>query len=300
MKHIPVLLNEVIEYLNPKTGDCVIDATAGTGGHTVAIADRVGSEGRVLAIDWDSSALLALPKQNNIIPIHGSFANLGKIIQAHDCADISGTLFDFGFSSIQIEESGRGFSFGDSSYEEPLDMRFDVSDRSRKTAAEVLATYSENKLAELFREYGEERYAKGIAFHIAKTRKERPLHTVSDLVERIREITPIRAQHARIHFATRIFQALRIEVNSELENITEGLLQARDVLIAGGGEKPRIVAISFHSLEDRIVKHMFRLWQKDGIADILTKKPIVATEAELQKNPRARSAKLRAVEFHNI
>jgi len=299
MKHIPVLLNEAMEYLNPRTGDCVIDATAGAGGHTMAIADRVGKEGRVLAIDWDASALLALPKQKNIVPIHGSFANLGEIVQAHDCADISGTLFDFGFSSIQIEESGRGFSFGDSSYEEPLDMRFDVSDRSRKTAAEILATYPENRLAELFREFGEERYAKGIAFHIVKTRKGRPLRTVSDLVERIREVTPIRAQHARIHFATRIFQALRIEVNSELENITEGLLLARDVLSSRGSETPRIVAISFHSLEDRIVKHMFRSWQKEGIADILTKKPITASEDELQKNPRARSAKLRAVELHN-
>ena len=297
MIHIPVLLQEVLFYLDPKQGDNFIDGTTGGGGHTKALAKIVGKRGKILAIDRDPSVIKNLVRSETIIPIHGNFAELYKIVQESNVTDISGTLFDFGFSSIQLKESARGFSFADSSSEEPLDMRFDTTDESIYTASQILAKYTELELAKVFSEYGEERYAKRIAHYIKETRKERPISTVGDLVERIREITPIKAQHARIHFATRIFQALRIETNNELENIQKGLNQALDVLVDYGAPKARIVAISFHSLEDRIVKHTFRAWGKVGKVNVLTKKPIRPGNQEIQTNPRARSAKLRAVEI---
>ena len=176
-------------------------------------------------------------------------------------------------------------------------MRFDPTDDTIFTASQILAKYTESELAKVFSEYGEERYAKGIAHHIKETRKKRPIDTVGDLVERIREITPQKAQHARIHFATRIFQALRIETNNELENIREGLAQALHALTDYGAQEAKIVAISFHSLEDRIVKHTFREWGEAGKAKVLTKRPVIPSDKETQANPRSRSAKLRAVEI---
>lgn len=299
--HVPVLLNEVLEIFAPKTGDRFIDATAGGGGHTIALAERVGKVGSVLAIDWDKESIARLETQlknsgelgKRIILAHGNFADIEKIAQAHHFSQISGILFDLGFSSTQIEESGRGFSFNKES--EPLDMRFDASDTTLLTAGEIIAQYSTERLTAIFREYGEERYARPIARHIKETQKLRPIKTVGELVGRIGEITPARKKIGRIHFATRVFQALRIEVNGELENIKLGLAGALALAENAGMSDAKIAAISFHSLEDRITKHTFRAWQKENRATVLTKKPIVAKASEIAENPRARSAKLRGV-----
>ncbi|MBL7155349.1 MAG: 16S rRNA (cytosine(1402)-N(4))-methyltransferase RsmH, partial [Candidatus Portnoybacteria bacterium] len=198
---------------------------------------------------------------------------------------INGILFDLGMSSWQIEEKGRGFSFRKN---EPLDMRFG-NRTSNLTAEEIINQWPEEELIKIFQEYGEERYARRIAYRVCQTRQIQPIKTTNQLVEIIQQAVPNRYQHRRIHFATRIFQALRIAVNDELNNLKKALPQALEILEKNG----KLVIISFHSLEDRIVKIFFREAAKEGNLKILTKKPIRPGQVEIDLNPRSRSAKLR-------
>ena len=298
MVHIPVLLREVIEHLNPRPGQKFIDATLGGGGHALAFLERIKPDGKLLGIEWDSELLKRLKAQiqhsqfkDDTILINDSYVNLEKIAEDNDFKNVQGIIFDLGMSSWHLEESGGGFSFAK---DEPLDMRFNrqMDAGAGPTAAEIINRYREEELARILKENGDERFAKRIAGAIIKARKEKPITTTFQLVEIIKNSTPFWYRRGRIHFATRTFQALRIAVNNEPENIKSGIGQAKNILAAGG----RLAVISFHSLEDRIVKNFFRDESKKGDLKILTKKPIRAGLAEISANSRARSAKLRVAE----
>lgn len=293
--HIPVLVDEVIQYLDPKSNENFVDATIDGGGHTMAILEKNKPEGKVLGIDLDKTLLENLKfkiknlhLENRVILVQGNFKNLKEIIK-NTCPDwnqkVNGVLFDLGMSSWQLEESGKGFSF---KRNEPLDMRFDSS--QELTAKDIVNYWPEYEIEKILREYSEERYARKIAKEIVSERQKKPIFTTFELVEVIKKAVPRNYERGRIHPATRTFQALRIATNQELENLRLVLPQAMEVLKENG----RIVVISFHSLEDRIVKNFFREKAKEEKLKILTKKPVRANEEEIQKNPRAHSAKLRA------
>jgi 16S rRNA (cytosine1402-N4)-methyltransferase len=281
--HQPVLLNEAIKYLNPKQGENFVDCTTGEAGHACAILERIKPDGKVLGIDIDLDSLKRIKSQDRFILVHGNFKDLKKIVEANNFRPVSGVLFDLGLSSWQIKESGRGFSF---KKDEPLNMAFVNQDL---TAAQIINKWPEETLIEVFSKYGEEKYSRRIAKQIIKKRKESLIKTTFELREIIEKAIPKsrtrRGQANRV--LARIFQALRIVVNDELENLKLGLGQAVEILEPKG----RMVVISFHSLEDRIVKNFFR----NNNLEILTKKPIRATEKEIKNNPRSRSAKLRVV-----
>ena len=297
MTHIPVLQKEVIDYLDPKPNENFIDATIGEGGHTAAILEKNKPNGKVLGIEIDPEILEKFKFQDRLILVNDSYVNLKNIIEKYNFGPIKGILFDLGMSSWHLEESGRGFSF---QKDEPLDMRYDESlkfkvQSSKLTAEEILNKWRGEELEKILREYGQERFAQGIAKKIIETRRIRPIKTTFQLVEIIKRATPSWYHHQRIHFATKTFQALRITVNNELENIKKGLEEALDVLGDGG----RLVVISFHSLEDRIVKNFFSTFAKgyegqERKIEILTKKPIRPSLEEIKTNKRSRSAKLRA------
>ena len=282
--HIPVLLNELIEYLDPKSGAKIIDGTFGLGGHSKAVVQKIMPGGRILGIErdlemiWDTGKL-----PEGIELIHGNFHHLKDIAAANNMLDVDGVILDLGFSSFHVDRSGRGFSFR---FNEKLDMRYDTHDDDL-TAEFIVNKYGEQELAEILKEYGEERFARRIAKNIVEERKKKPVRTTFNLIKIIEKSVPFWYKKGRTHFATKIFQALRIEVNDELHGLEEGLNQILDILKSGG----RAVVISFHSLEDRIVKNFF----KDSVFEKLTKKPIRPSEEEIKNNPRARSAKLRAV-----
>lgn len=302
--HTPVLLNEVFKIFDPKPGETYIDATVNGGGHARAIAERVGEKGLVLGIDWDCNLIEELRtknpapdasrrygtglelRNNNIKLICDNYANLANIIRKYNLDAPCGILFDLGFSSHQLEESRRGFSFLKS---EPLDMRYDIKS-NELTAEKIINTWERTAIADIIRRYGEERFADRIAEGILRARRTRRIQTTDELVAVISRSIPQSFRYHRIHFATRTFQALRIAVNHELENLEKVLPMARDALRIGG----KITVISFHSLEDRIVKEFFRKESRADTLEILTKKPIRASQAEIRENPRARSAKLRA------
>jgi 16S rRNA (cytosine1402-N4)-methyltransferase len=282
--HIPVLLNEVIEHLDPKPGAKIIDGTFGIGGHSRAIVEKVMPGGRILGIERDLEMVWnAGPLPEGIKLVHGSFHYLRDIATANDMKDADGIILDLGFSSFHVDRSGRGFSFR---FNEKLDMRYDTSHDEGLTAEFIVNKYGEEDLVEILKTYGEERLARKIAKGIIETRKKKPITTTFELVEAIGDSVPVGYKKGRIHFATRTFQALRIATNDELNGLGAGLSQVPDILKPGG----RLVAISFHSLEDRIVKNFF----KNPAFEKLTKKPIQASEEEIKENPRARSAKLRA------
>jgi 16S rRNA (cytosine1402-N4)-methyltransferase len=309
--HKSVLLKEVVEYLDPKPGENFIDCTFGGGGHGVEILRRVGSGGRVLGIDADKCTVdnFQFPISNfqnkeGLILVNDNFVNLKSIYEHNFCYQVSGILFDLGLSSMELADEGRGFSFLKNS---ALDMRFDIN--QELTAAEIVNNYKEQELFRVFRELGEVDFgkAKKISRVIVELRRKKRIETTFDLVALILETFYPKAwqdgkitvetkefyqNHRRInHPATKFFQALRIETNKELENLEKVLPEALDILRIGG----RLVVISFHSLEDRIVKNCFREWGREGKVKILTKKPIVPSEEETRENPRARSAKMRAV-----
>lgn len=300
MSHVPVLVDEVLQYLDPKPNENFIDTTIDGGGHTIALLEKNKPEGKVLGIDLDEKLLenLKLKIQNlnlgnRLILVNDNFANLKKIINTTPNLQgefgenkVSGILFDLGMSSLQLEESERGFSFRKN---QKLDMRFNLT--QRLTAKEIINDWQENEIEKILREYGEERYSKGITKAIVDARQKKPILTTFDLVDVIKKAVPKNYERGRIHPATRTFQALRIATNQELENLKIALPQALEILKKNG----RIVVISFHSLEDRIVKTFFREKAKDGKLKLLTKKPIRASEEEIKMNPRARSAKLRSV-----
>jgi len=282
--HIPVLLKETIEYLDIKPESNYVDCTLNGGGHTREILKR--TNGKVLGIEIDKNIFEKINKENidRLIPVNDSYINLREIIEENKFNNISGILFDLGMSSWHIDESEKGFSF---QKDEPLIMNYGKGEIS---AEEIVNEFGEREIETIIREYGEENFSKRIAKEIVEQRRKGRIKTTTQLVEIIRQAVPGWYTHAKPHFATRTFQALRIRVNQELDNVSLALPQALEVLEKGG----RLVAISFHSLEDRIVKEFLREKEKSNEIKILTKKPIVPGEEETRLNPRARSSKLRA------
>lgn len=291
--HKPVLMHEVLQYLDPKPGGIFIDATINGGGHAVAIADRIGKNGKLLGIDRDCELVEKLKVSSFKFQISDfqvvcdTFADIERIAQEGWFSEIDGIIFDLGFSSFHIEQSGRGFSF---LRDEPLDMRFD----SRKDipARDIVNKWPENELRELLWTTGEERFGRSIARQIVQERDRAPIERTFQLVEIVRRAVPGRYRHGRVHFATRTFQALRICVNDELKHVAQGVERAVWLLKSGG----RIAVLSFHSGEDRIVKDIFRSLEQEDIVKRVIKKPVRATAEEIRNNPRARSAKLRVAE----
>jgi 16S rRNA (cytosine1402-N4)-methyltransferase len=290
--HVPVLLKEAIDFLNIRRGGTYIDATVGLGGHSYEIAKRLGAQGRLIAVDKDQAALeravasLQSPVTSEDWPTielrHGSFADLANEQRP---TTIDGLLADLGVSSLQLEDAARGFSF---QAEGPLDMRMNT--QSGETAEQVVNQADEVTLANLIYEFGEERRSRRIARAIVRSR---PIRTTAQLAEIVSAAArPMNQAERRIHPATRTFQALRIFVNRELDDL-RALLDAAPQLLKPEG---RLVIISFHSLEDRIVKDALREGAKRGHYRLLTKKPVTASEEEIDRNPRSRSAKLRAAE----
>ncbi|NMC51428.1 16S rRNA (cytosine(1402)-N(4))-methyltransferase RsmH [Candidatus Kuenenbacteria bacterium] len=308
MEHKPVLLKEVIDYLDPKPNQNFIDCTFGGGGHAAEILQRIEPNGRLLGIDANGESLEKFKIKDGLILINDNFRNLKKIHEHYFSCPIDGVLFDLGLSSIELADRDRGFSF---LADGPLDMRFD-REAQYLTAGEVLNKYVLENLIKIFVDYGEvpRGSAKLVAEAVVETRKKKPLATVFDFLSLILgSLYPRAFETGKItietrdfyhhrkrisHPATQFFQALRIEVNDELESIKQVLPIAIDILRTGG----RVAVISFHSLEDRIVKNYFRDWARAESPKIrlLTKKPVVPAEEELRANPRSRSAKLRVAE----
>lgn len=292
--HIPVLLKEVLDIFDPKPGQVYIDATVNGGGHTQAILERIGSKGKLLGIDWDCELLERIKdkgqriKADNLILECDNYANIESIARKYNLDKIDGILFDLGFSSHQLEESGRGFSF---LKKEPLDMRYNVHE-NKYSASTIVNTWPREAIEDILRKFGEERFAGRIAAGIVRARAVRRISASDELADIVERSVP-GAGRGRIHPATRTFQALRIAVNHELENLKQALKSSVGLLRPQG----KIIVISFHSLEDRIVKNFFREEQKKGVMTILTKKPITASLEERRANSRARSAKLRAAEI---
>ena len=290
--HIPVLQKEVIDYLNPQPNENFIDATFGLGGHTIAILKRNYPRGKVLGIEWDSVLYQKVSAKDywkkfgdRLVLVNDSYTHLLKIVEEENIQPVSGILFDLGISSWHLEQSGRGFSF---LRDEPLDMRYDIHNPLR--AADIVNKWSRSQLQDIFERYGQERFSRRIAQAVVEARKNLYLQTTFQLVEVIKKAVPRSYRHQKIHFATRVFQALRITVNNELDNLKRVLPQSLKILETEG----RLVVISFHSLEDKIVKDFLRSAQKDGTIKILTTKPIRPALEEIKKNHRSRSAKLRA------
>jgi 16S rRNA (cytosine1402-N4)-methyltransferase len=284
--HTPVLSDEVIQFLEPKPGGRFIDATLGAAGHASAILGRTEPGGRVLGIDQDESALTAAKQTlqsfgSRVFFVHANFREVASIAAQHGFMECDGVLADLGISSMMVDDPSRGFSF---MREGPLDMRMDRTQPA--TAADVVNTASEREIADILYVCGEERRSRPIARSIVRSR---PLQSTADLVRAVERVTG-GPRYGHIHPATRTFQALRIYVNDELRSLELFLDSSMSIVRRGG----RIVVISFHSLEDRIVKQKFRA--SAGAGHVLTKKVVTAGEEELQRNPRARSAKLRSWE----
>jgi 16S rRNA (cytosine1402-N4)-methyltransferase len=289
--HKTVLLNETIDGLNLDDKSFVLDATFGGGGHSGEILKRF-PKAKIIALDqdksvWDGSDLPA--QAGKSISFHNeNFSDLDKVLKGEK---VDAIIFDLGLSSDQLENSGRGFSFMKS---EPLLMQMKNSEKESPlgedlTAEDIVNTWEEKSLADIIYGYGEERFSRRIAKGIVEARSKARIKTTSDLVKIISEVVPAAYRRGRLHFATRTFQALRIAVNDELRVLQTGLEKGFDALKAGG----RMSVITFHSLEDRIVKKFFKALEKEGKAILINKKPILASSEELKKNPRARSAKLR-------
>lgn len=291
MVHIPVLLEETIAVLDPKPGENFIDCTFGWGGHARAILEKNAPGGLVLGIDWDRESLENFKTKNKtlsgrLILENANFAQLGQITKLHNIKKIDGILFDLGMSSWHVDESKKGFSF---SRDEPLDMRFDTANPA--TAARIVNEWPVAGLEKIFKEYGEEKFAKKIAKEIEKARRQKRIETTGQLTEIIRKALPSGSPNLKTRGYSRVFQALRIATNREFENIDNGLAGAFEILAAGG----RMAVITFHSLEDRLVKAKFREWAVQGRARLVFKKPVTPGQEEIGRNPRARSAKLRAI-----
>lgn len=286
--HVPVLLDEATDLLLGNSGRVYVDCTVGAGGHAKRILEK-NPDAYVVGIDLDEEALdLA---ENNLKDYEGrfslyraNFSQIDEVLEEEGLEKVDGFLFDLGVSMMQIK-SERGFSF---QIDAPLDMRMN---RDQKlTAYRVVNEYSERDLERIFREYGEEKFSKKIARAIVTRRKKKPIETTSELAQIVWECYPPKLRYGRIHPATRVFQAIRIEVNRELDNLKEALEKTPDLL----NPKGRLVVISFHSLEDRIVKNFLK--EREDIFKVLTKKPLRPPEEEIEKNPPSRSAKLRAAE----
>lgn len=307
-QHYPVLQQEVLQLLDAKPGQNFIDGTLGGGGYSSALLAAVGPTGKVLSIDLDQTAVDNFASfhrkyQSTSIVVHGNFKDIDEIVARHGLGDIKGIVVDLGLSSYHIDSSKRGISF---QVKEPLDMRFDLSNDT-PDARFILNNYSEAQIFKIFTDYGEEQYSKQIARKVVEARRSQLLHYTTDLAEIITEVLPKPVKHKAGDHCRRIFQALRIAVNHELANLETFLPKALDIVTVGG----RVVVVSFHSLEDRIVKNFFVQAATGCIcppefpqcicgraprAKILTKKPMTATDQELNKNTRSKPAKLRAIE----
>jgi len=293
--HIPVLFQETLGLLAPAPGEVFLDGTTGAGGHAAEIARRIGPEGLLICADEDPSMLTIAAEKLAPFPwvlaVHSDFSDLASLREAAGGRRFDGMLLDLGISSFQLDDPSRGFTFRE---EGPLDMRRDP-EGDRPTAAEILRDRREKELADLFYIFGEERFSRRIARAVVERRRREPVRTTTDLAGLVAAAIPRRAWPRDIHPATRVFQALRIAVNRELSSL-EAFLDAFPEHLSPGG---RVAVISFHSLEDRLVKTAFRrLGQagkgEEGAFRVLTRKPVVPTEQETRENPRARSAKLRA------
>lgn len=292
--HQPVLLNEVVKIFDPQPNQNFIDCTIDGGGHSLKILELTAPHGKILGIDWDKSLFdilklkVEFTEKERLVLVCDNFAHLKEIVAQHPIGKISGIIFDFGVSSYHLDKSGAGFSF---LRDEPLDMRFARQGHS-KTARDIVNLLNAKELARIIKDYGQERYAKSIAEAIERERQNYEIKTTRQLIEIIAKAVPVSYQNMRLHFATRTFQSLRIAVNNELENISQGLAAAVEIL----PKDAKIVAISFHSLEDKIVKNVFKDAAKNGILKIITKKPVLPSFAEIKENPRSRSAKLRVAQ----
>ena len=290
-QHIPVMTAEVLQFLRPEQGGLFVDCTVGLGGHSRALLEAGAS--RVIGLDRDLDALARAretlaPWGDRVELVHADYRAIDEVLDSRQIAHVDGTLADLGVSSMQFDEPGRGFSF---QRDEPLDMRMDRT--GGDTAADLVARSTERDLADAIFQYGEERFSRRIARALVEARREAPVDTTGRLATIVRRAIPHRGGHVRIDPATKTFQALRIWVNRELDGLDRFVETAARRLRAGA----RLAVISFHSLEDRIVKHTLRaLQQRDGLVQVLTKKPMVPTGDEVDRNPRARSAKLRAAE----
>jgi 16S rRNA (cytosine1402-N4)-methyltransferase len=288
--HEPVMVAEVLALLEPARGGLFVDCTVGLGGHSRALLES--GAGRVLGLDRDLSAL-ALARgtlsgfSDRIELVHADYRDLDRVLDERGIARVAGALADLGVSSMQLDGEGRGFSFR---RDEPLDMRMDQS--RGPSVADLLRDVPETELADVIFQFGEERHSRRVARAIVTARRESPIETTGRLAAVVRRAVPYKG-HQRIDPSTRTFQALRIWVNRELEGLDTFLTQATRRLLANA----RLAVITFHSLEDRVVKHTFRALEKTGEGlRILTKRPLVPADEEVARNPRARSAKLRAIE----
>lgn len=290
--HTAVLKKEVINYLAPESNENFIDCTVGEGGHSEDILLNNKPLGKVLGIDLDpqqiiSSHWLEAHFQDRVTLVNDSYTHLHEIIERKNFGPVNGILLDLGMSSAQLEGTEKGFTF---KIDQGLDMRYN-DQVGYLTAEKIINEWPQEKIEQVINEYGEEKFAKKIAKAIVEERKKGRIRTTFQLIEVIKEATPSQYWRGKIHYATRTFQALRIAVNDELENIKKILPDAISALQPGG----RLVVISFHSLEDRIVKEFFAKEFKKGTIKLLTKKPVTGLREEIKVNPRARSAKLRAV-----
>jgi 16S rRNA (cytosine1402-N4)-methyltransferase len=302
--HIPFLTKEVIEYLDVRSNRNYIDCTFGLSGHSRVILEKSAPNGKVLGIETDSTLVELFNSQfsspdfkNRLILVNDSYRNLEKIVEQNNFRPVWGILFDLGMSTWHLRESGRGFSF---LKDEPLDMRysappaqnskFQIPNSKEGLTAEIIVNqWPQEDIEEILKEYGEERFAQNIAQGIVNHRNTGPFSRTKEFVEIITHSVPAWYCQKRIHCATKTFQALRIAVNHELEAVGDGLAQAIEVIEKEG----KVAVISFHSLEDRIVKTMFRRWEEEGRGHIVTKKPVQASLREKETNPASRSAKLR-------
>lgn len=287
--HVSVLVDEVVEYLQPATGRIYVDGTLGLGGHAQRLLDESGPDGRVIGFDCDAEAIALArrrlaPYGERLRIVHANYSDLVAGLAGEGVMAVHGLVLDLGVSSLQLDRAGRGFSF---QVDAPLDMRMDL--RLRETAAQLIARLSAEELADIFYNFGEERQSRRIAAHLVEARKKEPVATTRQLAEIVAAAIPRRFHPPKIHVATRVFQALRIAVNRELHNLVKVLAEAPTVLVPGA----RMCVLTFHSLEDRIVKQAFA-----GSRDykVVTRKPIEPARPEVLANPRARSAKLRVAE----
>ena len=306
-QHVPVMLNEVLFYLQPERGGIFVDGTLGGGGHSEAILNRLPSGSHLYGIDRDPEALEAASSRlsgfrEQFTPIHGNFFCMAELLRQFDIDHADGILLDFGVSSHQLDTPERGFSYREDA---PLDMRMDQT--APFSARDIVNSYSYEELCRVLWDYGEERYSARIADRIVRERASGPIETTVQLKNIVCAAMPKKARAEQQHPARRTFQAIRIEVNGELDGLSGAVEQAHDLLNPGG----RLVILTFHSLEDRIVKLAFRKFEnpctcppkapvcvcgKKPTAFILTKKPVTPGDEELKNNPRASSSKLRAIE----
>ncbi|MDE7210834.1 MAG: 16S rRNA (cytosine(1402)-N(4))-methyltransferase RsmH [Lachnospiraceae bacterium] len=306
-KHVSVLLAECLEQLKIRPGGIYVDGTLGGAGHSCHIAAALTGTGRLIGIDQDADAVRAakerlMPYQERVLVVRNNYCNIREVLEKEGIEAVDGILLDLGVSSYQLDTPGRGFSYREDA---PLDMRMD--DRQEKTAKDIINGYSEQELYRVIRDYGEDNFAKNIAKHIVRARQEKPIETTFELNEVIRAAIPAKVRAKAGHPSKRTFQAVRIELNRELEVLAASLDTMIDLLAPGG----RLCIITFHSLEDRIVKTSFRrnenpctcppdfpvcVCKKKPKGVQITKKPILPSEKEMEENPRSKSAKLRVFE----